>query len=145
MARQAAAAEGSRFSHRRDSSQRGMPQECIQQIAGHGSVGGSDRRDRRAAGRQQPGWPWTKPSRRALPTSSSRPTPAGAATGSLYGFQNSSDENLKTNLRPGLRPAHEGGVLAGLHLRLSLRAYVSRTSIAVLIRSLYGVISQTPS
>ena len=34
MARQAAAAEGSRFSHLRDSSQRGMPQECIQQIAG---------------------------------------------------------------------------------------------------------------
>ena len=94
--------------------------------------GGSDGRDRRAAGRQQPGWPWTKPSRpwtkpsrRTLPTSSSRPTPAGAATGSCYGFQNLSDENLKTNLRPVRRPAHEGGVLAR-RFRLSLRAYVSK-------------------
>ena len=41
----------------------------------------------------------------------------GAATGSFYGFQNLSDENLKTNLRPVRRPAHEGGVLAGLHLQ----------------------------
>ena len=34
----------------------------------------------------------------------------GAATGSFYGFQNLSDENLKTNLRPVRRPAHEGGI-----------------------------------
>ena len=74
----------------------------------------------------------------------------GAATGSFHGFQNLSDENLKTNLRPVRRPAHEGGIRrielvkkAGRRFRLSLRAYVSRmfrerfpsqtwTSIAVL-------------
>ena len=49
------------------------------ETAANGNATG-DGRDRRAAG-QQPGWPWTKPSQRALPTSSSRPTPAGAATG----------------------------------------------------------------
>ena len=63
---------------------------------------GSDRRDRRAAGRQQPGRLWTKPSRQALPTSSSRPTPE-QQRGAFYGFQNLSDENLKDE--PAPRPA----------------------------------------
>ena len=73
MARQAAAVEGSRFSHRggRDSSQRGMPQ-----ATGETAV-------------------LLDANNQAVALF---PTP-GAATGSLYGFKNLSDENLKTNLQ----------------------------------------------
>ena len=97
MARQAAAVEGSRFGHRggRDSSQRGMPQECIQQIAGYDSVGG--------------------PTGETAVLLNHHNT-AGAATGSFCGFQNLSDENLKTNLNPVRRPAHEGGVQRRIEL-----------------------------
>eukprot|EP00439_Symbiodinium_sp_Y106_P058404 s4987_g8.t1 len=116
VARQAAAVEGSRLSHRggRDSSQRGMPQECIQQIAGHGSVGG--------VRRARPPCCWTPTTRLALDQTISALDQTISADSANFFIEANTGRGSDGEL---LRFPELGGVLAR-RFRLSLRAYVSK-------------------